>query len=209
MRAKQQVISITQILNLISKGALKVPHFQRHFVWKAHHIMALFDSIAKGYPIGSVIFWQTDQELETFPKMGPHNLPQSKNHSYYILDGHQRLATLYGVLTQSKEKIENKQQWWWTLYYDLRREKLTHVADGKPKTGYIPLHSLIQTVDFLGEIKKIKKECQEQAHVFEEKAGNLAQTIRDYQIVMTQLEGGTIENATSIFSRLNSTGIAI
>jgi hypothetical protein len=55
MRTKQQVISITQILNLISEGALKVPHFQRPFVWKAHHIMALFDSIAKGYPIGSVI----------------------------------------------------------------------------------------------------------------------------------------------------------
>ena len=47
----------------IEQGIIKIPQFQRKFVWSVEQTAKLLDSILKGYPIGTFILWQTDERL--------------------------------------------------------------------------------------------------------------------------------------------------
>ena len=42
------------------KGLIRIPLFQRDSVWNDKKKLELFDSIKKGYPIGSVLFWRPE-----------------------------------------------------------------------------------------------------------------------------------------------------
>jgi len=87
-------------LGLVAQGKLQIPRFQREFVWPISKTRALLDSMFKEFPIGTFFFWQAppDQaiifrELEDFhiPAPNPYQ-PIS-----YILDGQQRLTSLYAA----------------------------------------------------------------------------------------------------------------
>lgn len=207
-----QVYFLGNILERISKGELRVPNFQRPFVWKPDDMIALFESIENGYPVGSLLFWRTEQNYMSLSNIGPYKIPSRPNSPInFILDGHQRLSTLYGILTNPTNKafIEDDNSWRWTLYYDLREKKFIHVRKGFPEPHYIRLNSLLQTIEFLKESRRIETDCKEDAIKYIEQAEKIAQTIREYQIAITQIEGGDLDSAVNIFSRLNSKGIVI
>ena len=47
-----------------------IPTFQREFVWQPENIIKLWDSIFRFYPIGSILYWETDKYLHTHRKLG-------------------------------------------------------------------------------------------------------------------------------------------
>ena len=47
----------------IEQGQIKIPQFQRKFVWSIEETAGLIDSILKGYPIGTFIIWETNDRL--------------------------------------------------------------------------------------------------------------------------------------------------
>ena len=83
----------------IESGKIKLPMFQRDFVWDKEQTARLLDSILKGFPIGTFIFWGTREELRSYRNIGNHDLPQIPKGDYasYILDGQQRITSLYAV----------------------------------------------------------------------------------------------------------------
>src|SRR5437016_2669493 len=50
----------------IDSGQIKLPRFQREFVWDKEQSAKLLDSILKGFPIGTFIFWKTREELRSY-----------------------------------------------------------------------------------------------------------------------------------------------
>jgi len=62
-----KIYFLGQIIDLISTGELRVPNFQRPFVWKPEDMIALFESIENGYPIGSLLFWKTQNKYNILP----------------------------------------------------------------------------------------------------------------------------------------------
>ena len=48
----------------INKGEIKVPKFQRAFVWKDDQALNLLDSIANNYPVGSLLLWRTQGKTQ-------------------------------------------------------------------------------------------------------------------------------------------------
>jgi len=52
-------LSIRKVIEHVSSGAIRIPAFQRGFVWDAEHVAYLMDSIYKGFPFGAVILWRT------------------------------------------------------------------------------------------------------------------------------------------------------
>ena len=83
----------------IDSGQIKIPKFQRDFVWGKEQTAKLIDSIIKGFPIGTFIFWKTREELRYVKEIGNVNLPDSPKGGevFYILDGQQRITSLYAV----------------------------------------------------------------------------------------------------------------
>ncbi len=57
---------LINILEDINKGRIKIPVFQRDYVWEEKQILELFDSMEKGYPIGSLLFWKPENEYQFY-----------------------------------------------------------------------------------------------------------------------------------------------
>ena len=53
---------VDELARRILSGDILLPKFQRSFVWERDQIIALLDSVARGYPIGSVLLWQRDRK---------------------------------------------------------------------------------------------------------------------------------------------------
>lgn len=109
MAGFQAPITIYQAIDRIRRNEYLLPSFQREFVWSADQIEKLFDSLMKGYPISSMLFWKVKGETKTdfrFYKFitryiqyyKTHNEPTNTdqvNDFHSILDGQQRLTALY------------------------------------------------------------------------------------------------------------------
>jgi uncharacterized protein with ParB-like and HNH nuclease domain len=112
--------SIAHLLNEIRDGDIVLPDLQRDFVWRPDQIQLLFDSIMRGYPFGSMLFWQTrfldvyyrdlvrdaGEGMTFTSKIKPAGTPKRM-----VLDGQQRLQSLYLGICGS---YEGKQ-----LYFDI------------------------------------------------------------------------------------------
>lgn len=99
-------IPIKRIIENIDQGKFAVPKLQRNYVWDKGKIKSLIDSILRDLPVGTITIWKTDKKNKDMIKQSHDFLPQyleSNDEIWFILDGQQRLATLYS-LTQGEER---------------------------------------------------------------------------------------------------------
>ncbi len=92
-------LSIRKIIDRVISGEIRIPAFQRDFVWTPDQISFLLDSIYKNFPIGTVFLWKTSSRLESEKDLGNYTIPDPrKEHPvYYVLDGQQRITSLFSV----------------------------------------------------------------------------------------------------------------
>ena len=81
----------SDLINDIQKGIIKIPKFQRDFVWSIDKTANLLDSILKGYPIGTFILWRTDERINDIKNIGNLDIPDTPEGTKveYVLDGQQ------------------------------------------------------------------------------------------------------------------------
>jgi hypothetical protein len=93
------VETIRSLIDHVLAGRMRVPAFQRGFVWDADRVGFFMDSVYKAYPFGSLLLWRAKETLKTERNLGPFQLP-NVDPDYpidYVLDGQQRLTSLFGV----------------------------------------------------------------------------------------------------------------
>lgn len=95
---KIKKLSLPKLLSFIENRRVAIPEFQRGYVWKVKQIRNLFDSLIKHYPIGSFIIWETRKNIEARPINGD----KLGGRKYLIIDGQQRMATIYYLCRQKK-----------------------------------------------------------------------------------------------------------
>lgn len=86
---------ISTILEKIDENQLFVPAFQREYVWKRDDAKQLIDSLIKEYPTGTMLTWETANPPEL---KGPHRYNPSQGAVKLLLDGQQRVTTLYMLI---------------------------------------------------------------------------------------------------------------
>lgn len=86
--------SIDALMNEIEKDVYFLPEFQRGYVWTTDKIKKYFQSLYEGYPTGTFLIWKTPNPS----KMRGDVQAGAKNDKLLILDGQQRLTTLYAFL---------------------------------------------------------------------------------------------------------------
>lgn len=106
----QEIFSITtltvnQLIEKIDTGELGLPELQRPFIWKDTKVRDLFDSMMREYPIGYLMLWECPT-LEKKKSIGvdAHSYDSPKE---VIIDGQQRLTSLYAVM-KGKKVISSK-----------------------------------------------------------------------------------------------------
>ena len=95
-----QSVTFSNLFAEIENGTIKIPQFQRDFVWSKAKSAKLLDSIVKGFPIGTFILWKTNERLRSIRNLGGVMLPEPPKGDTikYLLDGQQRLTSLFVTL---------------------------------------------------------------------------------------------------------------
>lgn len=102
-------LGFATLMNDVVNGRVRLPPFQREFVWSPTKVLDLMDSIYKGFPIGSFFYWKADRKYVTlFRDIESLSLPPPApdQELYFILDGQQRLTSIWATFKGST--IENK-----------------------------------------------------------------------------------------------------
>jgi hypothetical protein len=207
---KPEVVALEELFEEIKRGQLRSPRFQRAFVWKPEAMRRLFESVIKGYPIGSLLIWEPGVRYECLSHFGPiaQDEPRpDRTDLAYILDGQHRLATLFGAThVEGPPPVDTVNRHWW-MWFDLEAEEFTHAPRGGVQPYHLPLHDLLGTTQFLRFCSNLLTMRPSDGPALVERAERLLRLVRVYKIPVVRIRGGKLEDAVDIFSRLNSTGV--
>lgn len=211
-----QVVHLIDLLKWAREGRLRVPKFQRDFVWRRQDIIDLFDSISKQYPIGTLFLWGADPMPEHRDHIGPLRLPEYKGQTWLVLDGQQRLTTLVGVLLlgdpQWDKKLDPEDPERWEIYFDARTDGgFSHAPSGEGRPfSYIAAPALLDTMKLFNEANRILKSGDaETAEAWVNRAQQVARAIQGYRVPIVQFTTNNLSIAVESFSRLNKKGRSI
>ncbi len=101
---KEVNYSLKKLIEDIDMGIIGLPDIQRPFVWPDTKVRDLFDSMYKGYPVGYFLFW-TNVDFEHSKTIGTSE--KQKHSNLLIVDGQQRLTSLYAVIKEQEIIREN------------------------------------------------------------------------------------------------------
>lgn len=212
-----EVNRLVHILTDISDGIYQTPKFQRDFVWSKSNILQLFDSIKNGYPIGSILLWKPKTDVfEKTNKLGPYIIPDNKDSFWFILDGYQRLSSIFGCLFDpDSNKLDFDEIVWsnkFNIWYDLSTEEFFIPRQNVSTSPYqVALYKLINTKEaFKFQTNLVNNNISdEMVDIYMERYSELGTTFIDYTLPTINIEGGNITEAVEIFSRINSRGMDI
>lgn len=217
--------SLRSLLEDVQKGHIRVPRFQRPFVWTDTQRLELLRSIRDNMPIGSLLIWRTATfKLASFPGVGPHSIPSIVDKApstgwQYLLDGHQRVSTLLGLLLSPENVLpvverEDEEGVDWDIQYDLQTQDF--VFSRKSQKGRInpllPLFSLLdgrlvnKQMRELRLLGKIQGWVDKDFEVWEERADQLSYRFQQCRVPIVVMVSDNLELAARTFQRINSLG---
>jgi len=210
---------LSQLLDEINEGGLQVPRFQRPLVWDWRRRLELLRSIRDGIPIGAIMVWRTNTvEIECYDYLGPHLLkrPLSGSVRQYILDGVQRLSTLYGALHKgglpSPMDVDEGDDGLpgggtFDIYYDPIRDDFIDPEGEESIDRYsMPIHIVFDSVALLRYQRGVSGQ---QADEVIERTDQIARAFREYKIPIIPITTDDINLATRTFQRINSQGVSM
>lgn len=205
-----QHYSIRKILDSVISGEIRIPAFQRGFVWEMDRVAYLLDSIYKGYPFGSLLFWRTKQKLTTERDLGTFTLPdpQVDYPIDYVLDGQQRLTSLFTVFQTELNPRENPD--WSDVFFDLvtpgNPQDSVFVAipetQGFDKTRHFPMNVLFDSVKYRAATAHLNPQQIELVDKLQEK-------FKEVSIPVQVLKSEDRSIVAIVFERINHLGLPL
>ena len=196
----------TDLISEIEKGQIKVPKFQRNFVWSLDKTAKLLDSILKGYPIGTFILWETNERLNDIKNIGNLELPKVPEGSkvQYVLEGQQRITSLYAAFLAAKiqkegeKKVTDYGEIYVNLEGDIENNDDQIVVPEKPETVHISLNKLLTS--------KFSEHRENYPIEYMDKIQNFKETFSTYDFSTVVLRKEDIDSAIEVFTRINTGG---
>lgn len=218
---------IVDVIRKVDSRTYQLPSIQRSFVWDQDRILRLLDSIMCGYPIGAVMVWMPGGQIRCRPFLRDYasgerlisQLPApSENLSYMVLDGQQRLQSLYVAFrgTFDRERVYLRIDSRADGYEDDLHYRFGFLDDDEAKADprYVHLGELEKLgirnlVKFVGErLPDADPDVQAQAHeiisIYME-----AFALRE-SLLFQEIDASLDYNdVLEVFERVNSGGVAL
>ncbi|MDN3638180.1 DUF262 domain-containing protein [Simiduia curdlanivorans] len=191
---------LASLLSDVERGNIKIPVFQRQYIWNDEQIISLLDSIYRGFPVGSLLMWSTKEELKHERNVGGFKLPLTPE-DYpvnYILDGQQRLTTLYGVFNSDQNTSDVELAERFNICYLPDEDVFAHISATSNKDR-IQLNKILDTTKLLVELPKFNDEQKV-------KIARLTEAFKDYEFPIVTIRERSNKEVCSIFQRINSSG---
>jgi hypothetical protein len=220
---------LSYLLESIHNRELALPDFQRDFVWDPRATEELIESICQNFPAGSLLriknssgFFFAPREFEGAPELDGHGP------SYLILDGQQRLTSLYQALYGkgthrffiSLSGLLDGQDLEDCVFYErlARAKKYFGTVEQQAETFTFPFECLFGDSggfeDWLDRVLELRPEGEEEKKAIRKRLRALRdqwiKTVEDYEFPMVTLVEDTSASAVcTIFETLNRTGVKL
>ena len=200
-KAQPSPVRISVLLGDIERGHIKIPTFQRHEIWTNEQVVELLDSIRRGFPIGSFLLWQTDQTLISERQIGGFHLPQTPDGMprQYVLDGQQRITTLYATLSRLPQELPERYQ----LQYHLLEKEFIPYTPEQPES-VVPMSVLFEPSSY-GKLMAQFQQSRDSERLTNE-LNTLYETFRNYELAVVVTDAPALEDVAIIFERINRSG---
>ena len=208
MQPKPESKKYADLISEIQKGIIKIPKFQRDFVWSIEKTAQLLDSLLKGYPIGTFILWQTDERINDIKNIGNLEIPDTPEGTkvQYVLDGQQRITSLYAAFLGAKiqksgeKKITDYAQIFVDLDKDINENSEQVVTSERPDKNYI---SLSDVLNFMNKMTEIKDNYSDE---YFRKIHSYSRAFDTYDFSTVLLRKEDLDSAIEVFTRINTGG---
>ncbi len=200
-RPEARSFSIEDLLQEILSGRMRVPPFQRGLRWENVDRLNLFDSIYRGFPIGTLLFWKRQGEagIVAFGRFAVE--AEARSDALWVVDGQQRIATLADILLVGPGLDREGR----TIRFDLEERKFAYgSATQKAPPRWIPLNEVHDSARLLGWAYTNQLKGTELSTALD-----LGKRLREYQVPAYVVETLDEEVLRQIFDRSNSSGKAL
>jgi hypothetical protein len=193
---------IRTLIDKIDRGDIRLPEIQRGYVWKPPKIAGLIDSLYQRYPTGSLLLWETDEDVtERDPAIeGPNVRPLSK--PQYLIDGQQRLTSLHRVFKGHDEA---------RIVFNVKTERFQREsAANKKDARWVAVSDVLNdSSDVFSLVEDLRKRLDDlEPKVIGQRLDRLRK-IADYSYWIEILDDLPYEVVADIFVRVNSRGVRL
>lgn len=202
-------LSIRKIIEKISSGEIRIPSFQRGFVWEPEAVAFLMDSLFKGYPIGAILLWRTKEQLVNERQLGCFTLPApTKDYPIdYVLDGQQRLTSIFSVFQTVLTPDDNPN--WKDIYYIIgenqqpQEDKFIPLSpDEVDPVKHFPLSVLFDSVKYRRATEVLNDEIKQEID-------KLQEIFKEITVPVQMMETDDKNIVAIVFERVNRTGVPL
>lgn len=205
---KTNIIRYNELIEKYLNGELRIPQFQRSYVWSENMIIELMDTLMKGLSIGAFVFWDTKERVKSFRNIGNINKldsPKGENISY-IIDGQQRLTTILACVSGAKIVDKNgKIQDFSKIYINLEADINEKIVTSNTKTlkqgSYISITRLMNE-----KLSVIVEECGKK---YEDKLEEYRSILWGRGFTVITLLDISYEKVIESFIKLNTNNIKL
>ncbi|WP_158862677.1 DUF262 domain-containing protein [Leifsonia sp. AG29] len=194
--SKGEEFSIQQLAGMAQAGELRIPEFQRSFRWDSDDVVALFDSILKGYPIGSALMWR---------KAAPQarlvlgalviDAPEQPG-ALWVVDGQQRITSLVNAVSPDVFARDPRFQ----LVYAIERGRIMRPNDARGLLS-IPLPELFDVARLLRWLQDNPESAPHASELQDATA-----VLRDFKLPASVVSQADEQVLRDIFDRVNTAG---
>ena len=194
-RPTATTLDVERLTRWAWEGRIRIPHFQRPLRWQRDDVIKLFDSIARGYPVGSLLLWHRSAPAETL-QLGALRISAPKSSdALWVVDGQQRIISLANALHPDGQSDDR-----FRISYDLRK-KLFVATPRETEAAVIPLPVIF---DLRGVLRWFA--TYPEALDYVEDANEITQTMRQFEIPAYEVSQDDPEVLEDIFDRMNNYG---
>lgn len=167
--------SIPELVALTREGVIRIPNFQRAFVWESEDVRKFFDSLFRGFPVGTILFWQ-HEAAGGVESIGPAEIKTDREeNALWVVDGQQRITSLFASLTPDHRNSDDR----FDVYFDLASQKFVNSRRGVPPRRAIPVNEALETRTLLTWLRLHEEELEAEDYDIADQLGG---ALRDYQL---------------------------
>lgn len=203
MRPEAGTDTVDNLVAKVKRGQVRIPDFQRPLRWEAPQVLALFDSIYKGYPIGSLLLQKRSADAATV-RIGPLTVTAPATHdALWVIDGQQRLTSLAAGLARLAP-FPTMPDDPFVVYFDALT---THFAT-PPRSGTLPSTwvPVAQLLDASSLIEWVFNWQHGQDPALRTAVFEAGTRLRQYQVPLYTIETSDQTVLRDIFYRINTSG---
>jgi hypothetical protein len=199
MQVQQTTVSVGVLIHQIGQAAIRLPELQRAYVWRPTQVAKLIDSMYRGYPVGSLLFWRADEAPASRALDVTNGSTASMFAPLYLLDGQQRLTSLHRVFSNHPQA---------QIVFHVERQRFQNQsAITQQDPNWIKVAEALDSQIAVGALcRRVRKAGCQLPEVDIERRIQRVRSLQNWEFPVQMLSGFGYDEVAEIFVRVNSAG---